>query len=98
MIEDYCNTSLLLRKKQSYGFNGQINYSDDTPIKVMLENKVRMVRDKTGKEVKSETTIFCFTEVNVDDVIKISTKPFTVIWVKEIRRLDGEIEYYEVAL
>ena len=98
MMEDYLNDYIKLKRNQGYDFNGKTKYNPEEQIKVRVNFETRLVRNKVGKEVTSQATIYAVNEIKVDDAVIIKDKEWPVITVKEIKDLDGNIEAYTATI
>lgn len=93
MISDYCNQSAIWKHITGHDKYTQPIYSQ-TNILVRKEQKTRLVRNKSGVQVISNTTLFTNVTVKVDDLID----DMVVIAVSDMAGLNGSIEGYEVML
>ncbi len=94
MISDYCNQKAVWKHKTGNNEYNEAIYADPVSISVRKVEKVTLVRDKTGAQVVSSTTIYTTAAVKVDDVID----DLVVIAVLASPDLDGNVEVYKVAL
>lgn len=92
MISDYCKQSALWKHITGHDKYTQPVYAAQISIKVRKEEKIRLVRDKKGVQVMSNTTYFTSSAIIVDDLLD----GYTVIAVNPMTGLDGQIEGYEV--
>jgi len=93
MLEDYLNqTALWEFIKNSNEYNEKT--FDKTTINCRKEDKIKLVRDKDGTEVVSNSTVYCKEPVKVEHKIDGGL----VIAVGTLTDLLGEIEGYEVYL
>ncbi len=67
-------------------------------IKVRWEKVRRLVRNKQGDEVVSESRVYCKEAVKVGDVLTYDGTDFTIITVNSAVDLNGRVQWYEVAL
>lgn len=94
MLEDYCNQTATW--KHVIGTDGytQAIYDSEVEIACRIEDKIKLVRDKTGTQVVSSTTIYTPSLIKLDDIVNGRV----VIAVQNLTGLDGEIEGYTVYL
>ncbi len=93
MMMDYCNQSAVWKHIVGHDKFSQPTYLE-TDIKVRKENKTRLVRNKNGIQVVSNTTVFTDADVKIDDLIDNTP----VIAVSDMIGLGGKCEGYEVML
>ena len=95
MIEDYMNQVIeMMEAPDGYDAYGKPKYklvASDVPC--TWQGKVKLVPDKTGKEVIAQAEIRTQTEVSVDYRLTYQGKPYTVISVREAVGMDGELDY-----
>lgn len=98
MMDAYLNQTATW--KRVIGQNGYAEplFAPDQTIKVRWEGKRRLVRDKQGKEVISESEVICIEDVQSDDVLVFGGREWTVISVSEVPGLDGGTSHREVAV
>jgi len=93
MLEDYLNqTALWEYIENTNEYNEKI--CNNKTIKCRKEDKIKLVRDKDGIQVVSNSTVYCKEPVKVEH--KIDGR--VVITVATITDLLGEVEGYEVYL
>lgn len=93
MLEDYCNQKAIWKSKTGVNDCNESTY-EEKEIDCRKEEKIKLVRDKTGKEVVSNTTVYTPEPICVDDMVDGRI----VIGVGTMTDLDGVIEGYEVYL
>jgi hypothetical protein len=94
MIEDYCNqTAVWKHVIDSNAYNEPV-YGAPVSIKCRKEQKIRLVRNKNGEQVVSDTRLYTTFPVQIDDLIDERV----VISVIEMSDLEGQAEGYEVVL
>lgn len=95
IIKEYLNQIATLQTTTSYNEYGE-PIANEKIIPCRFEMKRKLVRDRQGNQVVSETTMYCIEPINPDDRIVYNNKEYIVIAVSEIVDLDGNIVYYEV--
>lgn len=98
MIRNYLNQIAVWKKKTGQDGYGEPIFADPVTIKVRWEGRRRLVRDKTGKEVVSESEVICIEDVRPDDVLAYGGREWVVIAVGEAPGLSGSISHREVAV
>lgn len=93
MIEDYFTDIKLWKHVTGTDDYNQPTYEDKT-IDCKFNEKLKLVRDKTGQQVVSQAQVFCKESVQVDDLIDGRV----VLSVGSMDGLDGITEGYEVYL
>ncbi|MDF2884739.1 MAG: hypothetical protein K0R54_5309 [Clostridiaceae bacterium] len=93
MIEDYFTDKKVWRHVTGTDDYNQPTYDDKT-IDCKFNQKIKLVRDKTGNQVVSQANVFCKDAVLIDDLIDGRV----IISVLTLDGLDGIIEGYEVYL
>lgn len=93
MLVDYLNQEALWEYVTSTNEYNEKTYNNKT-IQCRKEDKIKLVRDKNGIQVVSNTTIYCKEPVQIDH--KIDGR--VVISIGTLTDLMGEIEGYEVYL
>lgn len=94
MIKDYCNQKATWKHVIDSNEYDETVYADPVSIDCLKEEKIRLVRNKQGVEVVSDTKITTPSPVEVDDLLDERT----AISVLTIRDLDGNVDGYEVML
>lgn len=95
MIGNYLNQTCGWKSKT--GHDGyEPTYLDEAPILCRWQDTRRMVRDASGVEVVSESSVFCRAPVKANDILAYGGKSFIVISVSEHAGLDGKISHREV--
>lgn len=94
MIEDYCNQSAVWKHISDSNEYNEPVYSEPVTIKCRKEQKFKLVKNKLGQEVVSDTKLTTVMPVQVDDLIDDRT----VISVLSLVDFDGNTEGYEVML
>ena len=69
-------------------------YAPEASIPARIEERVRLVKDKTGNQVISRSTVFTMAQIKVDDLVDGKV----ALAVNNNTGLDGSIEGYEVML
>lgn len=98
MIADKLNQTATWKRKTGVNEFGESIFADPVEIAVRWEGRRRLVRDKQGKEVISESEVFCVEAVLPDDVLTYGGRNWVVITVSEVPGLDGTISHREVAV
>lgn len=93
MLEDYFTDKKVWRHITDTDDYNQPTYTDET-IDCKFNEKITLVRDKTGNEVVSQSNVFCKDAIQVDELIDGRV----VISVLPLSGLDGIIEGYRVYL
>ena len=93
MIEDYFVDKKLWKHKTGVDDYNQPIYEDKT-IDCRFNQKIKLVRDKTGTQVVSQAQVYCKDAVTIDDLVDGRV----VLSVLTLDGLDGQIEGYEVML
>jgi hypothetical protein len=94
MMEDYCPDSAVWKRVVNSSVYNDPEYAAPVVIECQKEEKIRLVRNKFGVQVVSDTTLRTVSHVEIDDLIDDRV----VISVLTMKDLDGEIEGYEVML
>lgn len=96
MIEDYCTEEAVWKHLTDTNEYNEPIYAASATIKCRIEQKIKLIKNKFGKEVVSDTKITTTSKfpVQVDDLIDERT----VISVLTIKDFDGKVEGYEVML
>jgi hypothetical protein len=94
MMADYCNQKAMWKHKTGNNEYNEATYADSVNIDVRKVEKITLVRNKSGVQVVSNTTVYTPTAVQVDDLID----DLVVITILSSPNLDGNIEGYKVAL
>jgi len=94
MIEDYCNQSVVWKHLTDSNEYSEPVYAEPITIKCRKEQKIKLIRNKFGKEVVSDTKITTTSPVQVDDLLD----NITVISVLSLVDFDGKVEGYEVMI
>ena len=97
MIGNYLNQTAVWKKKTGDNGYGEPAFANPVAIKVRWEGRRRLVRDKQGKEVVSESEAICIEDVQADDVLVYGGRDWPVIAVSDVPELNGEIDHREVA-
>lgn len=98
MIGNYLNQVAQWKRKTHDNKYGEPVYADPVTIKIRWEGRRRLVRDKQGKEVVSESEVICVEDVQPDDVLVYGGREWPVITVSEVPGLNGELDHREVAV
>ncbi len=98
MIEVYLNQTAGWKQKTGSNKYNEPQHADQVGIPVRWQGKRRMVKNEQGEEVVSEVKVFTKDPVSLGDRLIYNGREWPVVSVLEVRGLDGEIEYYEVAL
>jgi hypothetical protein len=94
MMADYCNQSAVWKKAVGPNEYAETIYADPVGIPCRKEIKLRLVRDKNGNQVVSDTRLFTPEQIQVDDLIDDRV----VISAQPSIDLDGNTDGYEVSL
>lgn len=94
MMEDYCPDSVVWKHIVNSNAYNEPEYAEPMTIKCRKEQKVRLVRNKNGEQVVSDTRLYTVSPIEIDDLIDDRV----VISVLTLKDLDGSIEGYEVML
>lgn len=107
-MEDYCNQTVIWKHITGSNEYSESVYADPLTIKCRKEQKIRLVRNKTGEQVTSDTRLYipyplrdaegwkliAGYSIEVDDLLDGRV----VISILEQTDLDGKVEGYEVML
>ncbi len=96
MISSYLNQAATWYKKTGQDGYGKSTYDAGTVIKVRWEPRVRLIRDKAGKEIAAEARVFCQEAVAVDDQLAYGGTTRTVLLSTEVVGLNGQVSHREV--
>ena len=97
MIQNYLNQTATWHYVTGQNEYGEPSTSSKS-IKVRWEGKRRLVRDNEGREVVSETRVFCIEAVKPGDELEFDGRSWPVIAVSTVPGLDGETSHREVAV
>lgn len=98
MIEAYTNQTAVWKAKGEVNQYNEPTYADPVTIKCRIEYKNRMVRNKQGQEIISESTIITKSPVKSDDIITFDDTDWVVIISAPQAGLGGSTEFYEVMM
>ena len=94
MIADYCNEKAQWKHLTGNDEYGDPVYAPPVTIDCRIERKHRLVRDRQGNQVVSDSRIYTPSPVKCDDVVNDRV----VIADEDIKDLDGNVEGYVVYL
>ena len=77
---------------------GQAEFDELTELQCRLEDARTLIRDATGKEVISESVLYCERDVKPQDVIVINDRDVRILHVSRKVGLDGAFDHCEVRL
>lgn len=92
MITDYLNQVATWKRVTSINEYGEPTTANQT-ISVRWEGKRKLVRNRQGQEVVSETRFFCLEAVQPGDSIEQGGREWLIIAVTEFMDLDGTLVY-----
>ena len=98
MIKDYLTQKATWKAKASVNEFNEPTYAAPVEIACRIDFKRKMVRDKMGQEVISESTLLTTSAINPDDIIIYGTFSMVVITSHPLNELDGTVMFYEVSL
>jgi hypothetical protein len=98
MMDFYFNNVAVHNVKLDDDEFNQPIYGPDTSIACYISYERKMIRDSTGVDIVSESTLY--TEVNVKegDLVTFDGAKWIVKTSKPMHMLDGSILFYEVSL
>lgn len=96
MIELELNQTASWKQKTGVNAYGESIFADLVTISVRWEGGLKLVRNKDGKEVVSQATVFCLESVGVDDVLIYGGRDHIVLNYAECPDLEGNINHREV--
>lgn len=99
--DDFAPTTVTVETKTGTGANGDV-FATAAPVLVFLEDARKLVRDGTGQQVVSESTLYAdpadaalFTP---DSKVTLPTRVARVILTKTLAIGDPDVDHTEVAL
>ncbi len=98
MITCYLNQTATWKRKTGNNEYGEPEFAASVDISVRWEGRRRLVRDRQGKEVISESEVFCVENIQPDDILTYGGRDWPVIAVSEIPDLSGNVMFREVAV
>lgn len=98
MIEGYLTQKSTWKAKTGVNEFNEPTYAVPVEINCRVDFKRKMVRNKEGQEVLSESTLLTTTAINPDDLITYGTFSMVVITSHPLNELDGTVMFYEVSL
>lgn len=93
MIAAYLNQTATLYRKTGQDAYGKPTYDAGTTVKVRWQGRLKLVRDKTGKEVVAESQVWLRETVAVDDKLTYGGRDYIVLAVTEEVGLDGTVSH-----
>jgi hypothetical protein len=97
MMHNYLTQTAVWHRKIGRNQYGE-PVTDSKTIPVRWEGARHLVRDKEGREVVSETRVFCVDHVVVGDYLEHAGRKWPVIAVSVVPGLDGAVSHREVSL
>jgi len=93
MIEAYSNQTATLYRRTGQDAYGRPMYDAGTPVKMRWEGRIKLIRDRTGKEVVSESRVFLREAIAAGDKFTYNDRDYIVLAVTEAVGLDGQIDH-----
>lgn len=90
IIDGYLNQTATWKRKTGVNSYGEPVFAEAVDIAVRWEGGLTMVRDKTGKEVRSQAAVLCTANVSVDDILTYAGQDCIVISFTDCPDLDGK--------
>lgn len=98
MIGVYANQTATWKKRTGVNEYNEPSFAASQTIKCRLEPRLKMVRNREGQEVVSESVLYTESAVSYGDVITVNGIDFPVINAYPMPRFNGSTAYYEVRL
>ncbi|KRQ86051.1 hypothetical protein ABG79_02183 [Caloramator mitchellensis] len=95
-MKEYFNQKVKWYKKTGNNAYGQPIYAPAVEIPCRYEERMKLIRDKQGKESVSQGTFYLIEKVGLDDKLEYEGKQFNVMNYSDTVNLDGVFLFRKV--